>query len=93
MWTNERVQARGRYGYFITFTDDYSRYGYVYLMFHKSKSFEKFREYKTEVENQLDVHIKRLRFDRGSEYLSGEFKSYLAKEGIISQLSSSGIPQ
>jgi hypothetical protein len=37
--------------YFITFTDDYSRYGYVYLMRHKSESFEKFKEFKTEVEN------------------------------------------
>ena len=37
-----RVQARGGYEYFITFTDDYSRYGYVYLMHHKSEAFEKF---------------------------------------------------
>ena len=29
------VQAQGGYEYFITFTDDYSRYGYVYLMRHK----------------------------------------------------------
>ena len=27
-----RVQARGGYEYFVTFTDDYSRYGFVYLM-------------------------------------------------------------
>ena len=26
------IQARGGYEYFITFTDDYSRFGYVYLM-------------------------------------------------------------
>ena len=26
------IQARGGYKYFITFTDDYSRFGYVYLM-------------------------------------------------------------
>ena len=26
------TQAKGGYLYFITFTDDYSRYGYVYLM-------------------------------------------------------------
>ena len=32
--------ARGGYKYFITFTDDFSRYGYVYLMRHKSESFE-----------------------------------------------------
>jgi GAG-pre-integrase domain len=37
--------------YFITFTNDYSRYGYVYLMRHKSESFEKFKEFKIEVEN------------------------------------------
>ena len=29
--------ARGGYRYFITFTHDYSRYGYVYLMMHKSE--------------------------------------------------------
>ena len=87
------VQARGGYEYFITFTDDYSRYGYVYLMRHKSEAFDKFREYKAEEEKQLGVHIKQLRSDRGGEYLSGEFKSYLAQEGIISQLSSPGTPQ
>ena len=26
------IQARGGYEYFITFTDDYSRFDYVYLM-------------------------------------------------------------
>ena len=36
--------ARGGFQYFITFTDDFSRYGYVYLMKHKSESFEKFKE-------------------------------------------------
>ena len=87
------VQARGGYEYFITFTDDYSRYGYVYLMRHKSEAFDKFREYKAEAEKQLGVHIKQLWSDRGGEYLSGEFKSYLAQEGIISQLSSPGTPQ
>ena len=86
------VQARGGYEYFMTFTNDYSRYGYVYLMRHKSEAFDKFREYKAEAEKQLGVHIKQLLSDRGSEYLSGEFKSYLAQEGIISQLSSPGTP-
>jgi hypothetical protein len=36
--------ARGGFHYFITFTDDFSRYRYIYLMRHKSKSFEKFKE-------------------------------------------------
>jgi hypothetical protein len=36
--------ARGIFQYFITFIDDFSRYGYVYLMKHKSETFEKFKE-------------------------------------------------
>ena len=30
------IEARGGYRYFLTFTDDLSRYGYIYLMKHKS---------------------------------------------------------
>ena len=87
-----RVQAISGYEYFINFTDDYSRYGFVYLMCQKSETFGKFREYKAEVEKQLGVHIKQLRSDRGGEYLSGEFKFYLTQEGIVSQLSAPGTP-
>ena len=87
-----RVQARGGYEYFVTFTDDYSRYGFVYLIRQKSETFDKFREYKAEVEKQLGVHIKQIRSDRGGEYLSGEFKFYLTQEGIVSQLSVPGTP-
>ena len=35
--------ARCGFQYFITFTDDFSRYGYVYLMRNKSESFERFK--------------------------------------------------
>jgi len=41
--------ARGGFQYFITFTDDFSRYGYVYLMRNKSESFERFKEFQNEV--------------------------------------------
>src|SRR3954468_20320501 len=48
------VEARGGYHFFLTFTDDLSRYGYIYLMKHKSETFEKFKEFQSEVENQRD---------------------------------------
>ena len=89
----DRVQARGGCEYFVTFTHDYSIYGFVYLMRQKSETFDKFREYKAEAEKQLGVHIKQLRSDRGGEYLSGEFKFYLTQDGIVSQLSALGTPQ
>ena len=69
------VSTRNGYRYFVTFTDDLSRYGYIYLMKHKSETFEKFKEFQSEVENQLNKRIKHLRSDRGGEYLSYEFVS------------------
>lgn len=30
----------------VTFTDDYSRYGYIYLIQHKLETFEMFNEFK-----------------------------------------------
>ena len=54
--------------YFITFIDDYSRYRYIYLIKYKSKTVEKFKEFKLEVENQLERSIKSLNNDRGGEY-------------------------
>ena len=85
--------ARGGFQYFITFTDDLSRYGYVYLMKHKSETFEKFKEFQSEIENQCDKKIKALRSDRGAEYLSHEFSSHLKSCGIVPQLTPPGTPQ
>ena len=87
------VEARGGYRYVLTLTDDLSRYGYVYLMKHKSETFEKFKEFHNEVENQRDRKIKFLRSDRGGEYLSHEFGTHLRKYGIVSQLTPPGTPQ
>ena len=42
--------TRGNFVYFIIFIDDLSRYGYVHLMRHKSEAFEKFKEFRHEVE-------------------------------------------
>ncbi|KAJ9546463.1 hypothetical protein OSB04_019006 [Centaurea solstitialis] len=72
-------EARGGYRYFITFTDDFSRYGYVYLIRHKFETFEKFKEFQSEVQNQLDRKIK--------------FLSHLRECGIVSQLTPPYTPQ
>ena len=44
------TNARRGYHYFITFIDDLSRYGYIYLMKHKFKIFEMFKRFHNEVE-------------------------------------------
>ena len=48
------VRARHGASYFITFIDDYTRYGHVYLISLKSQALDCFIQYINEVENQLD---------------------------------------
>jgi len=86
--------------YFITFSDDYSRYEYLYLIYEKSQSLDMFKIYKTEVENQHNRKIKAVRSDRGGEYYgrydgSGRcpesFANFLKEFGIVAQYTMSGI--
>ncbi|GJY80741.1 retrotransposon protein, putative, ty1-copia subclass [Tanacetum coccineum] len=88
-----RHVSRKGASYFLTFTDDFSRYGYVYLLKHKHEVFETFKVFKAEVELQLGKKIKALRSDRGGEYLSQEFKDYLSENGIVQNLTSPYTPQ
>ena len=57
------IQVCGGYEYYVTFIDDYSKYGYVYQMHHKNETFEKFKEYRVEVEKQIGKLIKALQSD------------------------------
>ncbi|GJZ72796.1 zinc finger, CCHC-type containing protein [Tanacetum coccineum] len=40
-----RIVSRQGASYFVTFTDDFSRYGYVYLLKHKHEVFETFKSF------------------------------------------------
>ena len=80
--------------YFITFIDDYSRYGYLCLIKEKAESLDKFQIFRTEVEKQLGKIIKVVRSDRGGEYygkhgdagqLKGPFAKYLEDSRIVVQ--------
>ena len=53
------------YDSFITFTDDYSRFSYIYLIKERSKALDKFKIFKAKVENQHNLKIKVVRSDRG----------------------------
>jgi hypothetical protein len=43
---------------FITFMNDFSRYGYIYPIRERSEMLDKFKIFKVEVENQHNVKIK-----------------------------------
>ena len=85
--------TRGGNIYFSTFIDDYSRYTYVYLMKCKDEVFNKFKVYKSIVENQKEKKIKILRSDRGGEYFPTIFSSFCEEHRIIHQRTSPYTPQ
>ncbi|GJW16717.1 zinc finger, CCHC-type containing protein [Tanacetum coccineum] len=88
----KNMSRQGAY-YFVTFTDDFSRYGYVYLLKHKHEVFETFKVFQKEVENQLGKTIKSLRSDRRGEYISQEFLDHLKEQGIIAHRTLPYTPQ
>ena len=58
-----------------------------------SETFEKFKEFQSEVENHRNKKIKFLRSNRGGEYLSYVFSLHLKQCGIVSELTPPGTPQ
>ncbi|GJX57069.1 retrotransposon protein, putative, ty1-copia subclass [Tanacetum coccineum] len=88
-----KIMSRQGAYYFVTFTDDFSRYGYVYLLKHKHEVFETFKVFQKEVESQLGKTIKSLRSDHGGEYISQEFLDHLKDHGIIAHRTPPYMPQ
>nr|GEX12614.1 retrotransposon protein, putative, Ty1-copia subclass [Tanacetum cinerariifolium] len=88
-----KIMSRKGASYFVTFTDDFSRYGYAYLLKHKHEVFETFKVFQKEVENQLSKIIKSLCSDRGGEYMSQEFLDHLKDHAIIAHRTPPYTPQ
>jgi len=59
----------------------------------KDEAFDKFKEYKAEIENQKDKRIKVLRTDRGGEYFPESFNRFCEDNGIIHQRTAPYTPQ
>ncbi|GKC25145.1 retrotransposon protein, putative, ty1-copia subclass [Tanacetum coccineum] len=88
-----RTVLRQGASYFVTFTNDFSRYDYVYLLKHKHKVFETFKVFQKEEENQLGKIINSICSDRGGEYMSQEFLDHLKEHGIIAHRTPPYTPQ
>nr|GEV99290.1 ribonuclease H-like domain-containing protein [Tanacetum cinerariifolium] len=88
-----RTVSKQGASYFVTFTDGFSRYGYVYLLKHKHEVLETFKVFQKEVENQLGKIIKSLRSNYEGEYMSQEFLDHLKEHGIIAHRTPPYTPQ
>jgi hypothetical protein len=78
--------------YYIIFIDDFTRYGYTYLLRSNDEALEMFKHYKNEVQNQLKKKINVIKSDKYGEYkaLFGEF---CFQNDIINQITPPYLPQ
>eukprot|EP01018_Ginkgo_biloba_P001301 Gb_29290 [translate_table: standard] len=77
-----KIPSLGGAKYSLAFTDDFSRKVWVYFLKKKSETFEKFKDFKKQVETESGKKIKVLRTDGGGEYGSREFKRFCKANDI-----------
>jgi len=61
------MESMDGYDSFITFTDDYSRYGYIYPINKRTEALDKFKIFNAKVENQHNLKRKIVPSDRSGE--------------------------
>jgi 5'-3' exoribonuclease 2 len=68
------VPSLGGSLYYVSFIDDFSRRTWMYFLRKKSKVFNKFKEFKSLVENETNKNIKVLGTDNGGELCEKYFE-------------------
>ena len=95
------VKSVDGYVSFITFTDDYSHYDYIYPIKERKEALDKFKIFKAKVENQHNLKIKIVRSDHEGEYygrhtpysqIPGPFVRFLQENCIVVQYSTPDEP-
>lgn len=73
------VRSLGGARYFVSFIDDFSRKVHIYVLKSKAEVFDKFVLFKKLIENQLDLKIKTMRSDNGTEYVNRNFNEFFSQ--------------
>ena len=93
LWGPAPVESINHKRYYVSFTDDYSRYSNIYFLHTKDETFNAYQTYEGWLSNQHNARIKSLRTDRGGEYLSDEFSAHLKKAGTVRRLTVHDTPE
>jgi len=68
--------------YILTLNDDFSRYGYMYLLSHRHETLDVFKCFVAEVKTILERRVKTFQTNCGRKYLSDMFKGYCEEKCI-----------
>jgi transposase InsO family protein len=87
------VRTPSGHRYWITFTDDCTRYRCVYLLRTKDEAFDAYKSYEAFAENQTNSRVRRFRDDKGGEYIGQKWTQHFQHRGIIHEHTTRGTPQ
>jgi transposase InsO family protein len=80
------VASLGGFMYYVIFIDDFSQKTWIFFMKTKDEVFNRFQEFRAQVENLTGKKIKVLRSDNGGEYTSRDFSDFCKEAGIKREL-------
>jgi len=77
----------------VSFTCEYTDHVWSIPMKSKDQTLAIFKQFSAQVKRQYGLSIRRFRSDRGGEFMSKDFDTFLASEGIIRETSAPDTPQ
>jgi Integrase core domain len=92
LWGPSPVPSLGERGYYVTFSDDYSRFTKLTILRSKDETLDTYKSYAAWVLTQKGIKIKRLRSDRGGEYTGNAFSKFLQEQGTERRLTTHDTP-
>jgi Reverse transcriptase (RNA-dependent DNA polymerase)/Integrase core domain/GAG-pre-integrase domain len=88
-----QVESLGGAKYVATFLDDFSRLSVVRTLARKSDVSDAVQEVLVMLETQSGKRVKRVRTDRGGEYVNNELGAFFKRKGIVHETTAPYTPQ
>ncbi|KAK8933850.1 hypothetical protein KSP39_PZI015291 [Platanthera zijinensis] len=92
LWGPAPTPSLGEMRYYLCIIDDFSRFSWIFFLKQKSEAFTEFKEFKA-VAEESGHSIKRLRTDRGGEFIGDDFMTFCKDHGISRELTSPRSPE
>ncbi len=86
VWGPSPTFSLGGRCYYVTFTDDCTRFTRLVILQTKDEAFTAYKSFSSWAKTLHGATIKRLRSDRGDEFTSNQFMAYLQQQGTERRL-------
>ncbi|KAJ9551529.1 hypothetical protein OSB04_015574 [Centaurea solstitialis] len=87
------VMSIGKKSYCLVIIDDYSRFTWVFFLRTKDETSGLIKPFVKRVENQVNLRVKVIRSDNGTEFKNTDLNSFCEEKGIERQFSAPRTPQ